>query len=118
MRVGQSAVHDTSRLDVSGCVCSALGTAGVVVMDKSTDIIKAIQRLSYFYKHESCGMLADLTPHALTSHSLTAPTFVCFTQPGNPRPLPFSLLFTLAFVLCWFHVCLCVFVRRSMHSLP
>jgi NADH-quinone oxidoreductase subunit F len=24
-------------------------------MDKSTDIIKAIARLSYFYKHESCG---------------------------------------------------------------
>eukprot|EP00823_Brevimastigomonas_motovehiculus_P005565 TRINITY_DN4139_c0_g1_i1.p1 TRINITY_DN4139_c0_g1~~TRINITY_DN4139_c0_g1_i1.p1 ORF type:complete len:490 (+),score=104.07 TRINITY_DN4139_c0_g1_i1:80-1549(+) len=34
---------------------SGLGTAGVIVMDKSTDIIKAIQRLSYFYKHESCG---------------------------------------------------------------
>ena len=24
-------------------------------MDKSTDIVKAIARLSYFYKHESCG---------------------------------------------------------------
>ncbi len=24
-------------------------------MDKSTDIIDAIARLSYFYKHESCG---------------------------------------------------------------
>ena len=34
---------------------SGLGTAGVIVMDKSTDIIKAIQRLSAFYKHESCG---------------------------------------------------------------
>ena len=34
---------------------SGLGTAAVIVMDKSTDIIKAIQRLSYFYKHESCG---------------------------------------------------------------
>jgi len=27
----------------------------VIVMDKSTDVIKAIQRLAYFYKHESCG---------------------------------------------------------------
>jgi NADH-quinone oxidoreductase subunit F len=36
-------------------VQSGLGTAAVIVMDKSTDIIKAIQRLSYFYKHESCG---------------------------------------------------------------
>jgi NADH dehydrogenase (ubiquinone) flavoprotein 1 len=36
-------------------VKSGLGTAAVIVMDKSTDIIKAIQRFSYFYKHESCG---------------------------------------------------------------
>lgn len=34
---------------------SGLGTAGVIVMDRSTDIIKAIARLSAFYKHESCG---------------------------------------------------------------
>ena len=34
---------------------SGLGTAGVIVMDKSTDLIKAIARLAYFYKHESCG---------------------------------------------------------------
>ena len=34
---------------------SGLGTAGIIVMDKSTDIIRAIARLSYFYKHESCG---------------------------------------------------------------
>ena len=36
-------------------VKSALGTAAVIVMDKSTDIVKAITRLSKFYKHESCG---------------------------------------------------------------
>ena len=34
---------------------SGLGTAAVIVMDKSTDLIKAIARLAYFYKHESCG---------------------------------------------------------------
>ena len=34
---------------------SGLGTAAVIVMDKSTDIIDAIARLAYFYKHESCG---------------------------------------------------------------
>ena len=34
---------------------SGLGTAAVIVMDKSTDIIGAIRRLAYFYKHESCG---------------------------------------------------------------
>jgi NADH-quinone oxidoreductase subunit F len=34
---------------------TGLGTAGIIVMDKSTDIVRAIARLSYFYKHESCG---------------------------------------------------------------
>jgi NADH-quinone oxidoreductase subunit F len=34
---------------------SGLGTAAVIVMDKSTDLIKAIARISYFYRHESCG---------------------------------------------------------------
>ena len=34
---------------------SGMGTAAIIVMDKSTDIIKAFARLAYFYKHESCG---------------------------------------------------------------
>ena len=34
---------------------SGLGTAAVIVMDKDTDLVRAIARLSYFYKHESCG---------------------------------------------------------------
>ena len=34
---------------------SGLGTAAVIVMDKSTDVVKAIARLRQFYKHESCG---------------------------------------------------------------
>lgn len=34
---------------------SGLGTAAVIVMDKSTDVIDSILRLSKFYKHESCG---------------------------------------------------------------
>ncbi len=36
-------------------VRSGLGTAAVIVMDKSTDIVRAISRLSKFYMHESCG---------------------------------------------------------------
>ena len=36
-------------------VQSGLGTAAVMVMDQSTDLLKAIARLSRFYKHESCG---------------------------------------------------------------
>lgn len=34
---------------------SGLGTAAVIVMDKSADIVASIARLSKFYKHESCG---------------------------------------------------------------
>jgi NADH-quinone oxidoreductase subunit F len=34
---------------------SGLGTATMIVMDKDTDLIKAIARGAYFYKHESCG---------------------------------------------------------------
>ncbi|KAB8239370.1 NADH dehydrogenase [ubiquinone] flavoprotein 1, mitochondrial [Aspergillus alliaceus] len=34
---------------------TGLGTAAVIVMDKSTDIVRAISRLSAFYRHESCG---------------------------------------------------------------
>ena len=34
---------------------SGLGTGAVIVMDTQTDVVKAIWRLSKFYKHESCG---------------------------------------------------------------
>ncbi|KAI1416488.1 NADH-ubiquinone oxidoreductase 51 kDa subunit mitochondrial precursor [Hypoxylon sp. FL1857] len=34
---------------------SGLGTAAVIVMDKSADVVRAISRLSHFYRHESCG---------------------------------------------------------------
>jgi NADH-quinone oxidoreductase subunit F len=51
------ATCDTILMDFDSLreVKSGLGTAGVIVMDKSTDPIKAIARLSHFYKHESCG---------------------------------------------------------------
>ena len=50
-------VCDTIEMDFDSlrAVGSGLGTAGVIVMNKSTDIIDAICRISYFYKHESCG---------------------------------------------------------------
>jgi NADH-quinone oxidoreductase subunit F len=48
---------DTLLMDFDGTreKQSALGTAAVIVMDKSTDIVRAMARISYFYKHESCG---------------------------------------------------------------
>ena len=34
---------------------SGLGTGGIIVMNKQTDVVSAIARLAEFYKHESCG---------------------------------------------------------------
>ncbi|MBN9510378.1 MAG: NADH-quinone oxidoreductase subunit NuoF [Alphaproteobacteria bacterium] len=50
-------ICDTVLMDFDSLrdVKSGLGTAAVIVMDRSTDIIRAIARLSRFYKHESCG---------------------------------------------------------------
>jgi NADH-quinone oxidoreductase subunit F len=50
-------ICDTVLMDFDSLreVKSGLGTAGLIVMDKSTDIVYAIARLSYFYMHESCG---------------------------------------------------------------
>ena len=50
-------ICDTVLMDFDALrdVKSGLGTAAVIVMDKSTDLVKAIARLSKFYMHESCG---------------------------------------------------------------
>ena len=50
-------ICDTVLMDFDALreVRSGLGTAAVIVMDKSTDLVKAIARLSKFYMHESCG---------------------------------------------------------------
>ncbi|MBM3486818.1 MAG: NADH-quinone oxidoreductase subunit NuoF [Alphaproteobacteria bacterium] len=50
-------ICDTVLMDFDSlrAVKSGLGTAAVIVMDKSTDVVAAIARLSRFYAHESCG---------------------------------------------------------------
>src|SRR5216684_192914 len=57
VRVLPKSICETVLMDFDSLVAvkSGLGTAAVIVMDKSTDIVKAIARLSKFYKHESCG---------------------------------------------------------------
>jgi NADH-quinone oxidoreductase subunit F len=52
---GDKARHMLMDFDGTKEVGSSFGTAAAIVMDKSTDIIRAIWRLSAFYKHESCG---------------------------------------------------------------
>jgi NADH-quinone oxidoreductase subunit F len=50
-------ICDTVLMDFDSLreVRSGLGTAAIMVMDKSVDVIQAIARLSHFYTHESCG---------------------------------------------------------------
>jgi NADH-quinone oxidoreductase subunit F len=45
----------TMDFDALSKLKSGMGTAAIIVMDKSTDIVKAFARIAYFYKHESCG---------------------------------------------------------------
>ena len=45
----------TMDFDSLSKVNSSLGTAGIIVMNRSTDLLKAISRISRFYKKESCG---------------------------------------------------------------
>lgn len=44
--------------DALVAVQSGLGTAAVIVMDNSADVIDCIARLILFYKHESCGQVS------------------------------------------------------------
>ncbi len=50
-------ICDTVLMDFDSLreVKSGLGTAAVIVMDKSTDVVAAVARLAHFYMHESCG---------------------------------------------------------------
>ena len=50
-------VCDDVMMDFDALVAAqtGLGTAAVIVMNKQTDVVKAIARLALFYKHESCG---------------------------------------------------------------
>jgi NADH-quinone oxidoreductase subunit F len=43
---------DFDRLQQKG---SALGSAGIMVMDSSTDMVEALLRTTHFFAHESCG---------------------------------------------------------------
>jgi NADH-quinone oxidoreductase subunit F len=52
-----AAICETATMDFDGLKAagSSLGTGGLIVMDKSTDVVRIIARLARFYAHESCG---------------------------------------------------------------
>ncbi len=43
---------DNESLKIIG---SAIGTAGIIVMNEDTDVVKVLKRITHFYYHESCG---------------------------------------------------------------
>jgi NADH-quinone oxidoreductase subunit F len=57
VRMIPAAEAETALMDFDSlsALKSGLGTAAVIVMDNSTDLVRAIARIAYFYKHESCG---------------------------------------------------------------
>jgi len=63
---------------------SAFGTAALIVMNKSADIIQCIARLAQFYKHESCGQVCG------TYHHRRLPE--C-SSPTSSKPSKFLTLF-------------------------
>ena len=52
---GESIEGVTMDADGLKAAGSAVGTAGLIVMDEDTDLIKVITRITKFYYHESCG---------------------------------------------------------------
>jgi NADH-quinone oxidoreductase subunit F len=48
----EGVMMDAEHLKAAG---SAIGTAGIMVMDEDADIIKVLTRIAKFYWHESCG---------------------------------------------------------------
>lgn len=55
-------VCDDVPMDFDGLIQAqtGLGTAGVIVMNKSADVVRCISRLIDFYKHESCGQVISI----------------------------------------------------------
>jgi len=65
-------ICDTVLMDFDALkdVKSGLGTAAVIVMNKSVDVIQAIERFSEFYAHESCGQCTPCREGAPWLHSM------------------------------------------------
>jgi len=69
-------------------VGSGLGTAAVIVMDRSTDIVAAIRRISYFYQHESCGQCTPCREGTGWLHRM-----LCRMEKGDARIEEIDMLY-------------------------
>lgn len=80
-------------MDFDGLVAAqtSLGTAALIVMNKQTDVVKAIARLIMFYKHESCGQCTPCREGISWMNKLMY-RFV----DGNARPEEIDMLWELS----------------------
>jgi len=85
-------VCDDVLMDFDALVAAqtGLGTAAIIVMNKQTDVVKAIARLALFYKHESCG---QCTPCREGCDWMN--TMMWRFVEGNARPEEIDLLWEL-----------------------
>lgn len=70
---------------------SGLGTAAIIVMNKQTDIIKAIARLTEFYKHESCGQCTPCREGVSWMNKI-----IWRFVDGNARPEEIDMLYEIS----------------------
>ena len=81
-------VCDTVLLDFDDLVRvqSSFGTAAIIVMNKQTDVIKAIARLISFYKHESCGQCTPCREGIAWMYKIMCRwVLIVFLHVKNPR---------------------------------
>lgn len=70
---------------------SGLGTAAIIVMNKQTDVIKAIARLTEFYKHESCGQCTPCREGVSWMNKI-----IWRFVEGNARPEEIDMLYEIS----------------------
>lgn len=94
---------------------TGLGTAALIVMNKQTDVVKAIARLIEFYKHESCGQCTPCREgtgwmnkimyrfgkifsfiRLIVKLFLNACVTFCFPVQGNAKPEEIDMLWELS----------------------
>merc|ERR1739846_148264 len=86
-------VCDDVLMDFDALVAAqtGLGTAAIIVMNKQTDVVKAIARLALFYKHESCGQCTPCREGCDWMKAMPGPKKLIYfgNLPNKLRVIPF-----------------------------
>ncbi len=66
---------------------SMLGSGGVIVMDETVDMVKALTNLAHFYSHESCGQCSPCREGTGWSHKILKRMLAGEGRPGDLEQL-------------------------------